>query len=231
MRGDVPFLPQIRRRKARNGLKSRDRALVWQRLRRRPGRGAPDDKPDAATSTRRRYWSGGCRRDQTEPTALLGRRHAAPPRPLPRTKAAGITTGTSGSACEDRVRRESPEVDPEGSGFKVYARLISLLAVVAALLAASSARPKSGEEAGPREVEEALTRHLESLAPTVSGVVDSGRIRAVECAFAGATFRGRDMYTCEVTHQRGTIALWCAAIVDRRVYTQLDSKRLECAKG
>jgi hypothetical protein len=65
---------------------------------------------------------------------------------------------------------------------------------------------------------EALEAHFKKT-PDQSILSNPGPIRSVECSKTGLTFRGSDVYVCDVVYNDGTIGVVCGARIEGDVVT------------
>ena len=64
----------------------------------------------------------------------------------------------------------------------------------------------------------ALEAHFKKT-PDQSILSNPGPIRSVECSKTGLTFRGSDVYVCDVAYNDGTIGVVCGARIEGEVVT------------
>jgi hypothetical protein len=81
----------------------------------------------------------------------------------------------------------------------------------------SALRSRSSDAAGTFR-KEALEAHFQKT-PDHSILSIPGPIRSVKCSKTSLTFRGSDVYACDVAYDDGTIGVVCGARIEGEVVT------------
>jgi hypothetical protein len=90
--------------------------------------------------------------------------------------------------------------------------VLKTLVVVAYAVAASPLIPQCQGSGESSRVERALRPYA------ARADKEDGKVLAVECSPFGP-YRGRMVYSCQVRH-RDVIVMWCASIIDGKLFTQ-----------